>query len=156
MKKILIILIFTIFTFGAAKAQYNLGVGVRLGYNPGISLKKSLGAKSYAEGILSSNGHGFLLTGLYQIHNSFLDEPKLNWFYGAGGHFGAWDKDHKHHFLFHNEGEVAIGVDGILGLEYALSNAPFCLALDWKPSFNIVSQPGLYVGSGAFTIRFIL
>jgi len=36
---------------------------------------------------------GYNLTGLYEIHTNAFDEPQLNFYYGAGGHIGAWDGD---------------------------------------------------------------
>lgn len=150
----LLILLAGLFINNSNAQDYNLGIGVRLGYNPGLTLKKSLSSNTYFEALLSANSHGFIVTGLWEKQQPFLNEPGFSWFYGVGAHFGAWDQNHNYNNWYTHNDELTIGVDGILGLEYSFVNAPFSLALDWKPAFDVISSPGLRVGNGAFSVRF--
>jgi hypothetical protein len=52
------------------------------------------------------------------------------------------------------DGPVAVGLDGIIGLEYALPDAPLSISLDWKPAFNILGPVGLVGDEGALSVRY--
>lgn len=151
MKKILFILaLFT--TISASAQEYDWALGLRLGGTPGFTVKKALGGASAFEGILSPSDEGLLATALYERHGAFLDEPGLSWFYGAGGHIGFWDEGNRGRF-YRYDGYYAIGVDGILGLEYSFASIPLNFSIDWKPAFNIAEDPGFYYGNAALSVR---
>lgn len=154
MKRLGVLLALLISTYVAQSQEYEWAIGVRAGSPDGLTLKKSLGGQSAFEGILSFRQHGFMATGLLEKHNPFLDEPGLSWFYGAGAHFGTWDDSS----IFFDGGRdsYAIGVDGILGVEYTFQSLPFNVGIDWKPAFNLAEQTGLYMANGAISLRFAI
>ncbi|MBI1184408.1 hypothetical protein GC194_09060 [bacterium] len=142
--------------FSAYSQDYKWAVGLRLGGNPGFTMKKSLESNRYFEGILSPDEHGFLAVTLLEQHKALLAEPGLSWYYGAGGHAGFWNNTKNNNYFKYGDNRYAIGLDGILGIEYSFLNLPFDIGLDWKPAFNLIENTGFYIGNGALSIRFKL
>jgi hypothetical protein len=71
MKKIILTFALVIFLSAFASAQdYNTGVGLRLGFSNGLTIKHFVSQRSAFEGILSTRWRGFELTGLYEVHNN--------------------------------------------------------------------------------------
>lgn len=82
------------------------------------------------DAILSTDfDNGMTLTVLYEIHKPIEGANGLYWYYGAGGHVGAYGRGDNSQFHF--------GVDGVLGLEYVIKEIPFAISLDYLPSFNV-------------------
>ncbi|HDR51762.1 MAG TPA: hypothetical protein ENN90_09135 [Mariniphaga anaerophila] len=139
----------------AANAQdYNTGIGVRGGLSNGLTVKHFIGSNTALEGILSTRWQGFNITGLYEIHANAFDTPRLNWYYGFGGHIGFWD-GYKGHPWFNDGTYTIIGIDGIIGIEYNIEPIPFNISLDWKPGFNIIGYTGFWGDELALSIRYI-
>jgi hypothetical protein len=141
--------------FQSAKAQYNTGIGLRLGSGNGISVKHFVQPHAAVEGILYTRWSGFLLTGLYEVHKDIRGVRGLQWFYGGGAHFGTWNAG------FHNlpwgtkrESHSAYGLSGIVGLDYKFNNSPINLSLDWKPAVNVTDDAGFWWDEVAFSMRF--
>lgn len=157
MKKIVITFLIVFGFVSASKAQdYKTGVGLRGGFESGLTVKHFTGEKSAFEFILASRWRGFNITGLYEVHNLAFNEERLKWFIGFGGHVGFWDGNYTHKYW----GEPGVsytvaGIDGILGLEYNFNEVPINLSLDWKPAFNIVGYSGWWADGGALSIRYI-
>ena len=155
MKKILITCLFVFFMGSLCIAQdYNTGIGLRAGFNQGLTVKHFIGTKSALEGILATRWRGFEITGLYEIHNRAFNAERLKWYFGFGGHVGFWNGDYA------KWGEpgvtyTVIGIDGILGLEYSFSEVPINIGIDWKPSYNLSGYSGFWADGGAVSIRFI-
>ena len=81
MKKIILTFTLVIFLSAFASAQdYNTGVGLRLGFSNGLTVKHFVSQRSAFEGILSTRWRGFELTGLYEVHNNAFDVTRLNWY----------------------------------------------------------------------------
>lgn len=155
MKKISVLLIGFLFFVTVAGAQdYNTGIGIRGGLSNGITIKHFLDSNKALEGLLSTRWDGFHITALYEIHDQAFDTPRLNWYYGFGGHIGFWDGD-KNHRWFEDGSHTVIGVDGIIGLEYNIEPIPFNLSLDWKPAINLIGHTGLWADNFALSIRYI-
>jgi hypothetical protein len=157
MKRLVFALTILIFTGFAVNAQdYNTGIGVRGGLSNGLTVKHFIGDNTAIEGILATRWQGFNVTGLYQIHNRAFDTPRLNWYYGFGGHIGFWN-DHRNHPWFRNGSGsyTVIGIDGILGIEYNIEPIPFNISLDWKPAFNILGYTGFWGDEVAISVRYI-
>jgi hypothetical protein len=141
------------FTPTSAAAQPDalkgLHAGLRLGPATGLTVRKSVGTDSeWLEAIATVRAEALTLTGLYEFHryNSFNFQG-LSWFYGGGGHatlFPVGDED----------GPIAIGLDGIVGLEYVIPDVPLSVSLDWKPAFNILGPVGLVGDEGALSVRY--
>jgi hypothetical protein len=164
-----LLLVLTFAAAPAAQAQGNYGtaLGLRFGYHYGLSLKHFMKNNLAIEGILSSRGFGnnhwgrnfgFNLTVLAEWHNPIGSVDGLAWYIGFGGHLGSWHSNNYNNRNWSGSGDrhFVIGVDGIIGLEYTIPNAPITLALDWKPAFDFLG--GLYfAGDGAaLTLRFTL
>jgi hypothetical protein len=136
LKKLLLATLLAIFTLTLHAQEYNNAVGIRLGYDNGISGKHFFMPNNAVEGIMSFSPHAFKLTGLYQYQQPFLDIDNFDWYVGAGLHLGSiTDKSKQkgdHAFLF--------GADLIVGVEYVFPAAPFSLSLDWKPSFSFTNN----------------
>jgi hypothetical protein len=153
MKKILIITLLIMFGSLAAKAQYSNAIGVRGSLYSGITYKTSAG-NNYFEFIGATRWGGFNFTALWEKNNAISEVPNLYWYYGFGGHVGIWDRDRAVWFDEPGDDAVVIGVDGIIGLEYAFDEIPFCISLDYKPAFNLVGYTGFLGDNGALSIRY--
>jgi len=157
MKKIILTLTLVIWISVIASAQdYNTGVGLRLGFSTGLTLKHFISQRSALEGLLSTRWRGFEVTGLYEVHNNAFDVERLNWYFGGGGHIGFWNGDNTFG-SWGNKGTnyIVIGIDGILGIEYNFEDFPINIGLDWKPAFNLTGYSGFWGDGGALSIRYI-
>lgn len=149
-----------LFVFGLTSAgfaqDYRTGVGLRGGFESGLTIKHFTHEKSAMEFILASRWRGFEITGLYEVHNQAFETERLKWFIGFGGHVGFWNGDYTYKY-WGTQGTdyVVVGIDGILGLEYSFTEVPINLSLDWKPAFNFVGYSGFWADGGAFSIRYI-
>lgn len=156
MKRLLVLgLILTAFV--QAQAQQNMGsdyktaLGVKV-YPGAISVKHFIG-KDAVEGLGYISSDGFRLTGLYEIHNQLGNVEGLKWYIGGGGHVGVWSDSWKNRYPTRENG-LAIGVDGVLGLDYKIKGAPLNLSFDWQPSFNIIGYNYFEGGWGGLAVRY--
>ncbi len=155
MKKIAVtFLIVSCLVLNSQAQDYNTGIGLRAGFANGLTIKHFISSKTALEGILSSRWRGFEITGLYEIHNRFLDTDRLNWYVGFGGHVGFWNGDDAN-WGTPGTSYTVIGIDGILGMEYNFREVPINIGLDWKPAFNIIGYSGFWGDGGALSIRYI-
>ena len=132
---------------------YNTGVGVRVGFSNGLTVKHFINKKAAIEGVLSTRWKGFNITGLYEVHNN-TGLYQLNWYYGTGAHIGFWNgKNVK--WANDNNDYIVIGIDGVIGLEYIFDNIPFNVSLDWKPTMNLIGHSEFWGDNGAISLRYI-
>ncbi|MEA5129098.1 MAG: hypothetical protein VB074_13030 [Proteiniphilum sp.] len=130
--------------------QYNSSLGVRLGYDNGVSLKHFFAPASAGEFIIAFSPNYFQATGLYEYQQPVPDVRGLEWYLGLGGHIGGI---HKHKDRY--DGTFLIGADLIGGIEYTFPQAPFNISLDWKPSINFTQSYNDYWYSGfALSLRY--
>lgn len=144
MKKIIVLFAVTLLCAIGANAQdYSWGAGVRVGGEMGgVSVKHKFSSSSSVEAIIAVPwDKGCVFTGLYERHVPIIDDG-FSLYYGGGGHIGGW----KHKF--------AIGVDGVVGLEYKIPNAPIALSVDYRPIFNIAERTKFYFADFAFGLKF--
>lgn len=133
-------------------STYRTALGIK--YAPaGITLKHFVRTNRALEGIGYFWEDGFRFTGLYEIHGDFTGANGLKWYIGPGAHIQFWNEKWKARFPSRDNG-VAIGVDGVLGLDYKITGAPINLSLDWQPSFNFVGYTYFEGGWGGFAIRY--
>jgi hypothetical protein len=156
MRKIVIgvSIFFLMFTWNAVPASgqlYNTGVGARLGFFNGITVKHFLQEGHALEGILSTRWNGLIITGLYEIQRPFTDVTNLEWYYGGGAHVGFWQEGRYRSDL---EASSVFGLDLILGVEYTIDEVPFSVSLDWKPGFNILGDNRWWGDGVALSIRY--
>ena len=143
--------------------DYHTGIGVRLGgLTSGITVKHFVNPTSAIEGIASFGYHNFLLTGLYEKHQSIPNAAGLNWLYGGGAHIGFFryggyyyrHKNQIYYVEYPGESAAVFGVDFIVGLDYKFNKAPLNLGLDLKPFVDFYNGMSGYF-DGALSFRFV-
>jgi hypothetical protein len=141
--------------------QGQTGVGIRLGTDPGITVKHFVTEKGAIEGILHTGYRGLLVTGLYEWHTPFSNPAGFKFYAGLGGHLGVFNhyvRVHHHNHIHHDDivysdSHASFGPDGIIGLEYYFTEIPLNLGLDLKPAIDFhYGHAHTYV-DGAFNIR---
>jgi len=152
MKKIIFALAaFFVISLASNAQDYSTGIGVRAGLSNGLTVKHFINSSDAIEGLVSSRWSGFNITGLYEFHSRAFNTPRLNWYYGAGGHIGSWkgsrDSD-RDNYTF-------LGIDGIIGIEYNIEAIPFNISLDWKPTLNILGETEFLADELAISFRYI-
>lgn len=156
MKRICLVLFISAITtlsFGQnTGSSYRTALGAKF-YPGGITLKHFTQTNRALEGIGYFWENGFRFTGLYEIHGDINGAPGLKWYVGPGAHIQFWNKEWKDRYPA-RDGGVAIGIDGVLGLDYKIKGAPLNLSLDWQPSFNFVGYNYFEGGWGGFAVRF--
>lgn len=142
----------------AAHAQMNEGssyrtaLGVKV-YPGAITLKHFFKPNTAFEALGYFSGDGFRLTGLYELHNDIASVEGLKWYVGGGAHVGIWSDTWKAKYPNRNTG-LAIGVDGVLGLDYKIQGAPLNISFDWQPSFNFIGYNYFEGGWGGIGVRY--
>lgn len=143
-------LLITAFATTLNAQSYNSALGVRLGYDNGLTLKKFYSPSSAGEYILTASPRHFQLTGLYEYQMPVQGAPNLEWYLGLGAHIGAIHKNKDDY-----DSSFLLGADLIAGLEYIFPQAPFTASLDWKPTINFTSNYNDYWFSGfALSLRY--
>ena len=151
MKKLMLALIFTsAFAFGGGAqsmgTSYKTALGVKVWDGAGITLKHFTSTNKALEFIGYFYKEGARITGLYEIHGPISGAPGLKWYVGPGAHIGFYDKKYGDH--------TYVGIDGVLGLDLKVKNAPLNFSIDWQPSFEFGANRG-FVGSwGGLGIRY--
>jgi hypothetical protein len=159
MKKIVVLLgLLALLTVSKTQAQalgsdYKTAVGVK--FWPGaLTIKHFIKDDAALEGLVNFWDHGFRITGLYEFHGDIHSAPGLKWYVGPGAHIGwysdgYWRDDHH----YYHDGDGSFGVDGILGLEYKIKDAPIALSLDVNPYVEFLH--GAYLGVwGGLGVKF--
>ena len=152
MKKPIILSVFSlVFFITTAAAQsngkeYTTALGVKFLDGAGITLKHFIKDNTALEGIGFFWSHGTRITGLYELHYDISGAPGLKWYVGPGAHLGFYNTK------FGNASFA--GIDGVLGLDYKINNAPLNLSLDWQPSFEFGTGRGFTGSWGGFAIRY--
>ena len=151
MKKLTFFLFCCSLVFAGANAQsmgtnYKTALGVKVWDGAGVSLKHFATPTNAFEFIGYFYREGARITALYEIHGPISGAPGLKWYVGPGAHVGFYDKKF---------GDRAYaGLDGVLGLDLKINNAPINLSIDWQPSFEPGDGRG-FVGSwGGLGIRY--
>lgn len=151
------LIVFLATTSLSAQRDYDTGIGLRAGVSYGLTVKHFMTDRSAWEAILSTRYEGFLLTGLYELHQDVFNTTNFNFLYGFGGHLGEWPGDVDHHDWFNDKANhLALGIDGIIGLEYTFDEVPFSISIDWKPSFNIAEHAVFLVDEAGLSIRYVI
>ncbi len=138
---------------GKLSAQdYKTGIGLRGGLPSAITLKHFFNGNKAVELIVGSRWAGFSVTGLYEISKSnAFDVDRLDWYYGVGGHVGFYSG----RFGPFDEQHTAIGIDGIIGIEYNIEEIPINISLDYKPAINFGTYFYARGDEAALSVRYI-
>ena len=151
-------LILSLFIAQAVSGQnsYKTALGLRLNGGAGISVRHFLNPKHALEGILYTRWRGTNITGLYTVNTPVFDEPGFNFFIGAGGHIGFWNRSTNPWWRDEDfDGRTTVvGIDGQLGLEYTFSEIPLNLGIDWKPAVNLVGVQNFWGSDLALSVRY--
>ena len=128
-------------------STYTTALGVKF-YPTGVTLKHFISDNHALEGLGYFYNYGFRITGLYEIYGDINNARGLRWYIGPGAHVGFYNTKYG--------GGSSAGVDGVLGLDYKVTNAPLNLSLDWQPSFEFGDNfnNGFSGGWGGFGIRY--
>ena len=129
--------------------NYNTGVGARVGFFNGITVKHFLSPSNALEGIVNFRWGGAIVTGLYEWQQPIPGAPGLDYFLGVGAHVGFFDS-----YKWDESASTVIGADVIAGLEYTFPTAPFTIGLDYKPAFNIIGDNHIWADGLALSLRF--
>jgi hypothetical protein len=153
MRKALILLsVFTVLAISKGSAQsmgstYTTAVGVK--FWPGaLTIKHFISDDRALEGLANFWEHGFRFTGLYEIHGDINNAPGLKWYVGPGAHIGAYNENYYRGDHYYGSGAMSLGIDGVLGLDYKINNAPIAISLDVQPYFELLHHPYLDVWGG--------
>lgn len=161
MKKLLLLLLM-VGGFGLfqqeAKAQalgtdYRNAIGGRFGIANGITFKHFMNNNNALDFIVNfrskKNEYStFRVIGLYEVHLPINNAPGLKWYYGGGGGIGVYDNKRN------DDSEVAVSLDGVLGLDYKFNGAPINVSLDWKPALDLTPDTGFDAEGFGLSIRF--
>lgn len=131
---------------------YKKAIGVKM-YPSAISYKTFLTGSKAIEALGYFTLDGFRATVLVEKYSPFANTDQLSWYIGYGGHMGLWSEEWKKNNPTHDAG-IALGVDGILGLDYKIKNAPLNLSIDWQPSFNFVGSSYFESGWAGLGVRY--
>ncbi|WP_201978898.1 hypothetical protein [Hymenobacter rubidus] len=127
----------------AAAQKYRTAAGIRSdGNNYGLTIQQVFLPKATFEGLAMLAPRERSATVLAERHFGILG-PSLNYYFGAGGHYGR-NRD---------DGDFW-GFDGIVGAEYKIAFLPFVIAVDFKPTIEYGSADWNRFPT-AFSVRYI-
>lgn len=134
--------------------NYKTGIGARVGFFNGLTVKHFLSPNNAVEGILNFRWDGVIITGLYEWQTPLPNARGFDYYLGLGGHIGffddyEWDDDDDD-----DDRSTVVGVDLIIGLEYTFPSAPFTIGLDYKPAFNFIGDNHIWADGFALNLRF--
>lgn len=154
-KNLLMIVFAIILGTGTVTAQKNVGsydyttaFGVKF-YPGALTLKHFVKENAAIEGIGYFWNRGTRITGLYEFHGNIEGAAGLKWYAGPGAHIGFYNNKYG--------GGTSFGVDGVLGLDYKIKDAPINLSVDWQPAFEFGNNYGNgFSGNwGGLAIRYV-
>lgn len=157
-------------SFGKVSAQLDTqhAVGGRFGSATGFSYRYTLAEDRAVQGIMSlqsnSQSRRFRLVGLYEFHKPLAEN--FTWFYGFGGSVGSFRYKDVIETTNNPDGsvttrrtdsksELALSIDGIVGVEYAIPTTPLSISLDVKPYFDFLQESTIkLIDPFGLTIRY--
>jgi hypothetical protein len=139
---------------GPFNTGYKKAIGVKM-YPSAISYKSFMTSSKAIEVLGYFTLDGFRTTVMIEKYSAFANTEPLSWYIGYGGHLGIWSEEWKKNNPTHKAG-IALGVDGIIGIDYKVKNAPLNLSIDWQPSFNFVGSSYFESGWAGLGIRYTL
>jgi hypothetical protein len=138
----------------AEGSEYQTAIGIKF-YPTALSVKHFIAGDRAVEGLAYFYNYGFRITGLYEFHGDIHGLEGLKWYAGPGAHIGFWNNAWARRYDNRKAG-IALGIDGVLGLDYKISGIPINLSIDWQPSFNIISYTTFEPGWGGLGIRYTI
>ena len=129
--------------------NYRTGIGARVGFFNGVTVKHFLSPSNALEGIVNFRWGGAVVTGLYEWQQPIRSAPGLDYYLGLGAHIGFFDK-----YKWDHDQSTVFGADLVVGLEYTFPTAPFSIALDYKPAFNFIGDTHVWADGLGLSLRF--
>jgi hypothetical protein len=125
-------------------SSYTTALGVKVYPASGgaaITLKYFIKKSAALEALGYAWERGGRLTGLYEFHWDIPGVPGgLKWYVGPGAHIGVYN-DRYYNYIRDSRGSyMAVGIDGVIGLDYKFNNIPLNLSADWQPSFDFGNE----------------
>jgi len=154
MRKYILIVVIAVLGINASAQSYDNAIGLRGGVASGVTFKHMLGDNAGFELIAASRWKGFSFTALYEVHAQAFDVEGLNWYYGGGAHVGSWRGYKNHPYFDDGRSYTIVGIDGIVGIEYNITEIPINISIDYKPAFNLVGYTGFWGDNGALSVRY--
>ncbi|MFC2098132.1 hypothetical protein ACFLSP_00170 [Bacteroidota bacterium] len=154
-KNLLLLFLIVPFLHSTSAQDYQTGIGVKIGMAPGISAKHFLTTNGAVEGIATFRWGGVNFAALGEFHLPIFDTEGMSFYYGGGFHVGVWDTGLAKNTVKSGQ-QLNLGIDGIVGLEYAFFDVPLSLGLDWKPNFNIIRNSRMIIDEISFSIRYLI
>jgi hypothetical protein len=145
----------------AQSPGYQFAIGVRGGEPSGLTAKYFFSDLHAVEGIISFWPWGPGITGLYEIHAAAFDVEGLFLYYGAGAHVrqfrnGWWGNRISRADYRYTYSGAAIGLDGIVGLEYKLPPIPITISFDLKPMLEFTTGGKTFLGMDpGLSVRYV-
>ena len=135
---------------------YNTTVGIRGGTSVGGSVKRFVTDHDALELMVFTRWKGWVGNLLFEHHMDIREFEGLEWYLGAGGHYGVWKvgKSEPPWVYKATEDYAAFGVDLIVGLDYNIDHSNWFISLDWKPAYNFVDFTDLWWDEASFTLRY--
>ena len=135
------------------KPNYQFALGLKFGgYENGISGKYFLDNTTSLEGLLGFRSHGAVFTGLYELNVPISNIQGFRFYYGFGAHIGAVGAGVYKRFWgdnrFYDSGQVLLGADGVVGVEYVIPNSPIAVSADLNPRLELTGGPFVDLAPG--------
>ena len=92
-KKLLIVVILVALTTTISAQNYKTGIGARVGFFNGLTVKHFVNRNNAAEGILNFRWDGVIITGLYEWQYQLPNAQGFEYYLGVGGHIGFFDNN---------------------------------------------------------------
>jgi len=129
---------------------YRNAVGVRGGETSGITYKHIGPGNNAVEIIGGVFPFALSLTGLYERYVP-SELNGFQFYFGGGGHVASGYSSYRYNYYngdrYYARTYVngpAIGIDGIMGVEYKIPKAPFAFSFDLKPNLEAVPGSAIY------------
>jgi hypothetical protein len=130
---------------------YKKAIGVKM-FPGALSYKTFTQQNKAIEAIGYVTLDGLSLAVLKEFYAPINDVDQLTWYYGFGGHLGIWSEEFKRTNLGTSNSNIAVGFDGVIGLDYKIKKSPLNISLDWQPSFSIIKA--YFSNAGGIGIRY--
>lgn len=149
----LLLMIFAAFAQNVnGQSSYQTGIGLRGGTILGLSVKQFVTDDIAVEGFAGYRDFGFQAGVLAEYDFNLGLHSDFHGIIGGGAHYGVYNLS--------EEGSVSesqtVGVDAIVGLEFASEEVPLAIAVDLKPEYDFGGlNPGFTGAVGGFTIRYL-
>lgn len=134
-----------------SQAPYDRALGIKFPGGFSATYKKFVTSTNNLEAQATIWHKGFRVSGLYEFNfYTFNNVPGLSWFVGPGAHIGFWKNEFKDNY----NSAVDLGIDGIIGLDYKIKDAPIDVSVDWQPAVTLVGTAGFSPVFGGLAVRY--